>query len=394
MPGAGLRPYPNVREGWNLMRAIPSRIRWLVPGVVAGAVALAAVGVTLSASATPSLPPKSPAQLLVALQTANVSGLSGTVVQTSALGLPSLPVPTGGQGSSDLTSLVSGSHTMRIWYAGPQRVRMALLGTLGESDVIRNGRDVWLWNSDQNSATHLALPAQAKSAPGELPNDLPKTPQEAADAVLKLLGPTTDVATNGTETVAGRSAYGLVLSPKDSRSLIGSVRLAVDAERSVPLRMQVLPKNSSTPAFAVGFTQVSFATPDQRQFQFSPPPGAKVTEQATSGEEPKGKTQPGATPGSAAAPPRTVGTGWTTVAAAQLPADLLSAATGRGGSASNDNGGMTLGAILASLPRVSGAWGSGRLLTGNGFSMVITDDGRLAVGAVGPDLLYAALGQR
>jgi outer membrane lipoprotein-sorting protein len=377
------------------MRVISSRTRWLVPGVVAGAVALAAVGVTLSASATPSLPPKSPAQLLVALQSANVSGLSGTVVQTSALGLPSLPVPSGGQGSSDLTSLVSGSHTIRIWYAGPQRVRMALLGTLGESDVIRNGRDVWLWNSDRNTATHVALPAQqAKPSPGDLPGNLPKTPQEAADAVLKLLGPTTDVATNGTETVAGRSAYGLVLSPKDSRSLIGSVRVAVDAERSVPLRVQVLPKNSSTPAFAVGFTQVSFATPDQREFQFSPPPGAKVTEQSTNGRQPNGEPRPGSNPGPAGTSPRTVGTGWTTVAVARVPADLLGAASGRGGSASNDNGGVNLGAILASLPRVSGAWGSGRLLTGNGFSMVITDDGRLAVGAVGPDLLYAALGHR
>jgi hypothetical protein len=48
--------------------------------------------------------------------------------------------------------------------------------------------------------------------------------------------------------------------------------------------------------------------------------------------------------------------------------------------------------VLAALPRVSGSWGSGRLLRSSLLSAVITDDGRLAVGAVAPDLLYQALG--
>ena len=45
-----------------------------------------------------------------------------------------------------------------------------------------------------------------------------------------------------------------------------------------------------------------------------------------------------------------------------------------------------------SCPKVSGSWGSGRLLAGTAFSVVITDDGRVAAGAVGPKLLYDALG--
>jgi hypothetical protein len=47
--------------------------------------------------------------------------------------------------------------------------------------------------------------------------------------------------------------------------------------------------------------------------------------------------------------------------------------------------------MLQALPRVSGSWGSGRLLSGSLFSAVITDDGRVAVGAVRPQLLYSAL---
>jgi hypothetical protein len=48
--------------------------------------------------------------------------------------------------------------------------------------------------------------------------------------------------------------------------------------------------------------------------------------------------------------------------------------------------------FLNQLPRVSGDWGSGRLLAGTAFSAVLTDDGRLAVGAVRPEKLYQALG--
>ena len=81
-------------------------------------------------------------------------------MQRADLGVPGLPGPSAAGGSSDLTSLVSGTHTLRLWYAGPDRSRVALLGTLGESDVIRNGKDVWLWSSQDKSATHMTLPAE------------------------------------------------------------------------------------------------------------------------------------------------------------------------------------------------------------------------------------------
>jgi len=80
----------------------------------------------LTATARQSLPPRSAAQLLVDVQKARLDGLSGTIVQTSDLGLPALP-GVAGNNSSEFSSLVSGSHTLRVWYAGPQRARVALL---------------------------------------------------------------------------------------------------------------------------------------------------------------------------------------------------------------------------------------------------------------------------
>jgi len=53
--------------------------------------------------------------------------------------------------------------------------------------------------------------------------------------------------------------------------------------------------------------------------------------------------------------------------------------------------GGSLAQVLQMLPKVSGSWGSGHLLRGTLFSALLTDDGRLVVGAVAPEALYAAL---
>jgi outer membrane lipoprotein-sorting protein len=360
-------------------------LRWGVPVVVFGAViGGGAAARTLAASADPSLPSRTAAQLLVDLQTARLDGGSGTVVEQADLGLPSLP-GLGGQGSSDITSLASGSHTVRVWFSGPDKARIALLGTLGEQDIITNGHDVWHWDSQKNSATHSVLssdekaPDTARKHPAVNPNELPKTPQEAANAALSAIDASTKVTTSGAARVAGRSAYELVLQPRDTASLVGRITLAIDSQRHVPLRVQVFPANSDKAAFQVEFTQVSFTRPNDSQFKFSPPPNTKITE-----DKPDSDT--GTKPDNGAqAPteqPTIIGQGWTSIISAKLPPDALNPAPNA------DQGRQSLS--LNALPKVSGSWGSGHLLTSKLFSVLITDDGRVLAGAVKPDRLYQA----
>ena len=362
-------------------------LRWGLPaGVLAVALVVPASGRILSANAAPSLPARSPAQLLVDLQTARVDGMSGTVVQHSDLGLPQLPgLGTGGtanSGSSSLTSLISGTHTMRVWYSGPDKARMALLGTLGESDVVLSGRDLWIWSSDQKTAQHRQLPAETKAAPDQPGKhaELPTTPQAAADRALAAITPTTKVTTAENATVAGRPAYELVIAPKDTRSLVGEVRVAIDSATHVPLRFQAFAAGKQAPAFEVGFTQVSFQRPGDEQFRFTPPPGTKVTEATTETAHTKaGKSEK---PDRSSAP-TVVGTGWTSVIVAKAPTAMPSAAEA-------PRGAPDVNRILANLPRVHGTWGSGRLLRSSLFTVLLTDDGRVVAGAVAPELLYAA----
>jgi outer membrane lipoprotein-sorting protein len=375
------------------MSVLTSRpgLRWLVPTAAAATVLGGSLVGTLIASADPTLPPRSAAQLLVDLQNARVDGLSGTVVQRADLGLPALPRGAGA-GNADLTSLISGTNTLRIWYAGPDQTRLAVLGTLGETDVIRDGDDVWIWESRHNTATHLAMPDRRSGAapppslptplpsglPGGLPSAFPKTPQEAADAALAALDPSTVVTTAGSAKVAGRSAYELVLAPRDTGSLVREVRLAIDAEEHVPLRVRVLARGAPEPVFEVAFDQVSFARPDPAWFRFNPPPGAKVTE-GTAGPGGRAPAAPDLPKGSPE--PVVIGQGWTSVLVARLPSS---------GSEKSPAAGPEIGGLLERLPIVSGSWGSGRLLAGKAFSALLTDDGRVLVGAVAPDRLYRA----
>jgi outer membrane lipoprotein-sorting protein len=354
------------------------RLRWAAP-VVAGAVMIGVGPLVdaVTANAHGSLPPRTAAQLLVDVQQAKVKALSGTVVATTDLGLPQLPTIGGSGGGGDqasFSSLVSGSHTMRVWYDGPDRIRLALLGQLGESDLVRNGADLWAWSSGDNTATHWTVPTHQEAGPlgTTSPSGPAMTPQQAAEAALKAIDPSTRVAADPGAEVAGRSAYQLDLVPRDSRSLIGSVRIAIDGSTHIPTRVQVFARGASSPAFQVGYTSFSTATPPSSVFGFRPPPGATV-KQGSLGHE-----QPGIDAhGSRTAAPQVLGKGWTSVVVAHLPQG-------------KSQGPAPMG-LLKSLPAVSGSWGSGHLLRSSLLSVVLTDDGRIAVGAVAPQMLYDAL---
>src|SRR5262249_37691745 len=159
-------------------------------------------------------------------------------------------------------------------------------------------------------------------------------------------------------------------------------------------------KGHGAPAFEIGFDQVNFARPDASRFQFTPPPGTTVREADQDQKQLPGKNLPAQPDKKAPAQPAgqdktaVVGTGWTAVLGTRLPERTPppNAATPDGkpsaDAATPDLGG--LGILLNKLPTVSGSWGSGRLLQAHLFSVLITDDGRILVGAVSGEQLTTA----
>lgn len=350
------------------------RLRWVAP-IAAAALAIGGALVTNTASAEPNLPKKTAEQLLTDVASADVDGLSGTVSQTAALGLPALPSGNGGHTGSDFKDLLSGTHTLRVWVSGDDKSRIDKLGSYGESSLIRNGDEAWLWSSEEKSALHTTYVGDhERDGDKQAPDEVPATPQEAAKKALEAIDPSTETTVARNVTVADRPSYELVLTPKDERSLVAEARIAVDAETSTPLRVQAFADGGSEPAYSVGFTDVDFSVPDADRFDFDPPAGTKITEK-TIGDEKRNR------PKADHQKPTVVGEGWTTVVIADVdrPKGDRPGEQGR-----NED-------PLQALPRVSGSWGSGRLLSGALFSAVITDDGRVAAGAVRPGLLYDAL---
>lgn len=362
--------------------ALSRRLRWAAPLVAAGVVAAGVVAPSLAGAsdASDDLPPRTAAELLVAVTEADVDGLSGTVVSTSKLGLPELPGGETGSAAS-LPGLLAGSTTARLWKAGDDRARVAVDASFAEFDVVRDGRDVWTYDSASSDVTHLVLP---EAGPAQEQPEAPGTaasPQDAAEALLSLLEPTTEVTVGRNAMVADRAAYELVLRPKDDGTLIDTIRIAVDGETSLPLRVRVLSAAQVEPAVEIGFTSVSFEVPDASVFAFVPPPGSTVTERTlpelgdhSTRDEPElgsGAQPDVARPDlSGLARPEVVGEGWSSIvvlSGVEVPEEAA--------------------AVLDALTTpVEG----GRVLTSALLTVLVTDDGRVLAGAVPAESLVEA----
>jgi outer membrane lipoprotein-sorting protein len=354
-----------------MTRTYRRRLRYAVaPAALAAGVATAVVVSSVTtASAHPALPPRTAAQLLVAVEQSNVTALSGTVKDSTHLGLPDLP-ELGGLGSGlSIQRLLIGTHTLRVWADGPERQRLALLGQLAETDVIHNGRDLWTYDSQTQTVTHTRLAASKADAQGA-PDPTEGTPQAAAAAALKAIDPTTRVTVDRTARVAGRPAYQLVLTPRDSRTLVGRIVIAIDAKRSVPLRVQVFARSAKSAAVDIGFTSIQFGRPDPSRFVFHRP--AHTTQRPLSAgtfgvavpdhhaSMPKRYADGQSQRGTGLHFVQTLGKGWTSVAEFRGDTSMLG------------------GQLKDLTTPVTG----GRLLTTQLVTALITDDGHIYVGAV------------
>ena len=355
------------------------RARWAVPAaVVTGLAATVGGGVLLAGASSPDLPERTPAELIADIHDSDAEPFSGTLVQTSRLGLPDLPALRGDDHETTLLSMLTGSNTARVWYAGPDQVRFALMGAFDETNVIRDGSDVWLWHSSSNTAEHLTLPPGMGAGERPAMPHQPLTPAEAADRLLAEVDDSTEVTVDGTAEVAGRPAYELVIAPRDEGSLVDDIRLSIDAATSMPLRFEVNARGTADPAFEVGFTSVTFTEPGADVFRFNPPPGATVNERSLADLMARQRGKMDGPPGMMMGAPEVIGDGWTSV----LVIDDVTVPEG-------DESGM-VDALLGSGTPVSGGYGSGLLFETTLVSALWLDDGTLLVGAVTPEVLESA----
>ncbi len=343
---------------------MPSKlVRWLpaavAPVVIAGAVALPVT----AAAAAPDLAPKTPAQVLALVAKAkSLDGFSGTVQQRSELGLPEIPSTGAGSDSGTGSALetLTGDHDARVWVSGATRSRIAGRDDPEERDGGRTGSTGWLWAAAEQRATKVTLPARLSAGPRASAT----TPQEAAEELLQLAGRTTATSVDTAQRVAGRDAYTLVLTPKTDATTIGSVRLAVDAATGLPLRVQVLARGASSPAFEVGFPSIALPPPAAAVCRSTPPRGATVRERRIDPADlPAAPTPSGARP-------TVTGEGWSAVVEAKADTDGIAANP----TVQRLTSPVASGRVLRSPRR--------NVLRPADVNVLLTDDGRVLAGAV------------
>ena len=353
--------------------------RWLPAVIVPALIAGVAIVAPLQASATQDLPAKTPQQVLALVAGSQVHAFSGTVEQSAELGLPELPAAGQRQDSpaASILELLTGSHTARVYVDGPTKARIQVMDQLAERDVIRNGSELWLYSSDDNSTVHATLPA--KDATRSAPQHEAPTPATLGEKILDALDSSTEVTLGDDTSVAGRTAYNLVLTPRTTATLVRSVSIAVDSETGLPLRVQVIARGQEKPAFQLGFTKLSLAAPSAKLFTFTPPSGSSVKEQKLptwTESSTKPKKDLAQTPGSQQQSPLVIGTGWSAIV--ELPAGALPKQ-------------VTSSPLLA---QATTSAAEGKLLHTSLLNVLFTNDGRVFAGSVPAAQLQAAAGQR
>ncbi|MFH8867577.1 outer membrane lipoprotein carrier protein LolA [Streptomyces griseus] len=388
--------------------------RYIVPVAVAG-VAAATIGLVpaLASSGDPDLPKISAQQLIEKIAASDEEQLSGTFKISTDLGLPldglaGSFAPGGAGGDKDggaaapqdkLMELTSGTHTLRVAADGPERQKLSILGEASEYSLIHNRGEVWAYDSESDEVYHAEAPEgrdggkHAEKAP-KAPEGAPATPKDFAEQALAAAGDTTSVTVDGTAQVAGRDAYQLLIKPKQSGSTIGSVRIAVDAENGVPLKFTLSAASGGKAVVDAGFTKVDFSRPAASTFDFTPPKGAEVTEadELETGGDEHGAAQK-ALPGQLAELDalageggfNVIGKGWTSIAEIKSPGGKGLPAAG-----SDDMPAEAQGFLDALGDKVTGKFGSGTVFKTRLVNALLTDDGRVYVGAVTKDALVRA----
>ena len=247
----------------------------VVAGAVAAAVLIVGV-VTAGAQGPSSLPSISVSQLLqnVATKAQGTTAVSGDVAWTNDLLGSSSPLSLGNQTPGGLSSLLA-SGSGRVW-AQDGKARLESQGQNGDFVAVDNGATVWTWDSTTSTATQYSAATHRRVRAASPSPEASLDPATAVAGLIKRLAPTATLSVSGQTTVAGRAVYTLTLTPTSSITSLGSVRVAIDGHRWVPLQVQVFAKGDGKAVMSAGFKTVSFGKLSGSLFSVTPPSGATV----------------------------------------------------------------------------------------------------------------------
>ena len=244
--------------------------------VIVGVVAMIAAGTTIAVAAAGNgpVPPAKPLAVAIrdALAAPTVQGISATVQFTNHL-ISSADV----QGSDPLLTGATG----RVWMSNDHRFRLELQGNNGDANVVVHDGSWWAYLPATNTVYEGKLPAATHAAAGHdaKPDRLPSVAQIQTE-LTRLMGHLGISGATPTD-VAGQPTDTVTVSPKPAGGLLGSVQLAWDALKGIPLRFAVYARGDSSPVLELAATDITYGPVSAGVFSMSPPAGAKVVNVST-----------------------------------------------------------------------------------------------------------------
>lgn len=272
------------------LRRLPlSRLLLLCAAVVAVGCGATALAVALGTGPVP--PPKPLAQaihdaLAAGAGRQQVQGVSARIQLTDHL-LEGANLTSQGSTGADSGSSLASSPLLtgasgRLWISSDGRIRLELQSEEGDTQILYDGHSVTLYDAASNSLYRYEIPAgEEDGGPGsqQAPTGTHEIPTVAQiqEAIVRVMRHANLSGATPTD-VAGQPAYSARIAPSHDGGLVGGVELAWDAVHGVPLRLAVYSTQSAAPVLELTATEISYGPVESSIFEFTPPPGAEVTE--------------------------------------------------------------------------------------------------------------------
>jgi outer membrane lipoprotein-sorting protein len=266
----------------NVFRRLPLSRLLLLCGLVI-AIGVSATALAFALGSGPKPPPKPLAEAVHdALGAPSVEGVSANIQLTDHL-LEGANLASGGGGQAgELASspLIKGGSG-RLWISKDGHVRLELQAEKGDTEIIYDGKTVTLYDAASNTLYRYTVPASKEPDTSTQQHEVPTLAkiEEAITHLKEHAGVSEATPSN----VAGQPAYTVRVSPKETGSLLGGAELSFDSVHGVPLRTAIYSStNPTSPVIELAATEISYGPVDASVFSFTPPPGVKVNEIASS----------------------------------------------------------------------------------------------------------------
>ena len=203
-------------------------------------------------------------------------------------------------GQAGATSALMSGASGRLWVRPDGRGRLELQSNAGDVQIVWKRGEATVYDASSNTVYRLQLPTgprgrEAKHAPPSV---------AGVGTALAELTKHVNVSSARPSSVAGRPAFTVQLSPKEAGGLIGSVRVAWDAARGVPLRAAIYARGGTKPVLELEATSIRYGSVPLSTVAIAPPAGATVVDLATPTGHERGKShvRPGKLPFKLVAP--------------------------------------------------------------------------------------------